>query len=68
MRYEFAYPGKNAILLIFLEVAQWSGALENRIFDRITWETAEAIPAYDFLEGDAPFLEVFPRLAAIPRE
>jgi mutator protein MutT len=68
MRYEFAYPGKNPILLIFLDVANWSGAIENRIFDRIVWESPESLAAYDFLEGDAPFLAVLPQFAATPRE
>jgi len=68
MRYEFAYPGKSEILLIFLEVATWSGAIENRIFDRIVWENPESLATWDFLEGDAPFLAAFtaPRSAAIP--
>src|ERR1700691_2129254 len=52
MRYEFAYPEKQPILLIFLEVTSWRGNLENRIFDSILWERAEALPEYDFLEGD----------------
>ena len=56
MRYEFAYPGKQQILLIFLEVIAWSGNIENRIFETILWERAAALAAYDFLEGDARFL------------
>jgi 8-oxo-dGTP diphosphatase len=56
MRYEFAYPGKPPILLIFLEVPSWRGNLENRIFETILWERAAALAAYDFLEGDALFL------------
>jgi mutator protein MutT len=59
MRYEFAYTGKPPILLIFLEVISWRGNLENRIFETILWEPAEALPAYDFLEGDALFLTAF---------
>ncbi|MDQ1470422.1 MAG: 8-oxo-dGTP diphosphatase [Bryobacterales bacterium] len=55
-RYEFAYPGKNAILLIFLRVPSWTGEIENRIFDTITWETPDKLKDYDFLEGDAPFI------------
>ena len=55
-RYEFAYPGKNAILLIFLRVPGWSGNLENRIFAEVTWEEWGHLKDYDFLEGDAPFL------------
>jgi 8-oxo-dGTP diphosphatase len=56
MRYEFAYPGKQSILLIFLKVTEWMGDIENRIFETILWERPEALSAYDFLEGDAAFL------------
>ncbi len=59
MRYEFAYPGKQPILLIFLEVTAWRGDLENRIFDTILWERPEALADFDFLEGDARFLTAF---------
>jgi 8-oxo-dGTP diphosphatase len=57
MRYEFAYPGKQAILLIFLAAPCWRGEIENRIFETLAWERLEALPDYDFLEGDAPFLK-----------
>ena len=59
MRYDFAYPGKQPILLIFLRVGAWREDIENRIFETIVWERPEALSAYDFLEGDAPFLEAF---------
>jgi 8-oxo-dGTP diphosphatase len=59
MRYEFAYPGKQPILLIFLEVTAWRGNPENRIFEAILWERAAALAAYDFLEGDTLFLRAF---------
>jgi 8-oxo-dGTP diphosphatase len=58
MRYEFTYPEKNPILLIFLEVANWHGEIENRIFEEILWESPEALATYDFLDGDAKFLAV----------
>jgi 8-oxo-dGTP diphosphatase len=57
MRYEFAYPGKNPILLIFLEVFGWTGAMENRVFETIVWEAREVLASYDFLEGDTQFLK-----------
>jgi 8-oxo-dGTP diphosphatase len=57
MRYEFAYPGKNPILLIFLGVSGWTGAMENRIFQTIVWETPDLLGNYDFLEGDTEFLK-----------
>jgi 8-oxo-dGTP diphosphatase len=57
MRYEFAYPGKNPILLIFIEVTEWTGEIENKIFESVIWENSAALPNYDFLEGDEPFLK-----------
>jgi 8-oxo-dGTP diphosphatase len=59
MRYEFAYPGKSPILLIFLKVETWREEIENRIFETIVWENKAALPAYDFLEGDIPFLSSY---------
>lgn len=55
-RYQFTYPGKKPILLIFLRVAGWSGEIENRIFRAMVWETRERLAEYDFLEGDEPFI------------
>jgi len=56
MRYEFTYPGKPSILLIFLNVTAWRGEIVNRIFETIRWESHQALSTYDFLEGDARFL------------
>jgi 8-oxo-dGTP diphosphatase len=56
-RYEFTYPGKNPILLIFLRVTSWQGDIQNRIFNQIAWENPGRLRLYDFLEGDIPFLE-----------
>jgi len=58
-RYEFAYAAKNPILLIFLRVADWAGEPANRIFETMVWEEPGRLKEYDFLEGDAPFLERF---------
>jgi len=55
-RYEFTYPGKKPILLIFLRVAAWEGEIENRIFETVLWEERTELSKYDFLEGDIPFL------------
>ena len=57
-RYEFAYPGKQPIQLIFLAVPGWRGEIENRIFEALAWEAPEALAAYDFLEGDAAFISM----------
>src|SRR5580698_9626553 len=55
-RYEFAYPGKVPILLIFMALTEWSGALENRIFGAMEWVLPDRLAEYDFLEGDIPFI------------
>jgi 8-oxo-dGTP diphosphatase len=58
VRYEYAYPGKPAILLIFYRVLGFSGDARNQVFERILWVEKEHISSYDFLEGDLRFLKV----------
>ena len=58
-RYEYAYPGKSPILLIFLRVAEFTGEPRNRIFHEIRWEPVPALESFDFLEGDRDFLREF---------
>lgn len=58
MRYEFTYPGRKPILLIFFEVLVWGGDVTNLIFETIAWEFRDALGNYDFLEGDTQFLGV----------
>ena len=55
-RYEFAYPGKAPIQLIFFEVTEYSGELENRIFAQMRWCSPQELPGMDFLEGDVDFV------------
>jgi len=55
-RYEYSYPGKNPILLIFFRVGEWRGEIVNRIFERMVWAGWDGLAGYDFLEGDLPFL------------
>ena len=60
-RYQYCYPAKPPILLIFFAVAEFRGELENRVFEEIRWELPAALPELDFLEGDTDFVM---RLAA----
>jgi mutator protein MutT len=55
-RYEFAYPGKNPILLIFFRVREFTGAPKNLVFEQIAWEVPDRLRDYDFLEGDVDFV------------
>ncbi len=62
-RYEFAYPGKPPIELIFLRVDGFEGEPRNVVFHEMRWEPREKLPEFDFLEGDVPFLGRFARSA-----
>jgi len=56
-RYEYAYPGRAPILLIFFRVMEFMGEPRNLVFERIEWEPRERLPQYDFLEGDVDFVK-----------
>jgi 8-oxo-dGTP diphosphatase len=56
MRYQFQYPGRTPILLIFYRILDFEGEPENRDFEQIRWEVPERLGDYDFLEGDAEFI------------
>src|SRR3954463_12483330 len=51
-RYEYTYPGKAPVLLIFIRVTHYAGEPRNRIFRELRWEPANRLAAFDFLEGD----------------
>jgi 8-oxo-dGTP diphosphatase len=57
-RYEYQYPSRPPIFLIFYDVTEFSGEPENRIFEQMVWEEPSRLAAYDFLEGDARFLRM----------
>ena len=56
-RYEYTYPGKAPILLIFFRVAGYEGEPVNRIFEEIRWEAPKHLQSFDFVEGDTRFLK-----------
>lgn len=55
-RYEFQYPGRAPILLVFYRVTDFAGQPQNLDFEQILWVRRERLREYDFLEGDAEFL------------
>ena len=55
-RYEFAYPGKGPILLIFIRVERYTGEPRNLIFHEIRWEPPVRLASFDFVEGDLDFI------------
>ena len=58
-RYEYQYPGRAPILLIFYHVLTFEGEPANLVFEQIAWASREALPEYDFLEGDVEFIQTF---------
>jgi 8-oxo-dGTP diphosphatase len=54
--YEYQYPGRSAIRLMFFRVTHFSGEIENREYHDLRWEKPEGLPEYDFLEGDVDFV------------
>jgi mutator protein MutT len=63
-RYLYTYPSRDPIQLVFYAVREFEGEPENRIFERMVWETRANLPAYDFLEGDVEFVRRFAVSAA----
>ena len=58
-RYEYQYPGKRPILLIFYRVLEFEGDPVNRAFEQIAWERPQRLKELDFLEGDLEFLRTY---------
>ena len=59
MRYEYQYPGRTVILLIFFRVTGFAGEPKNLDFEQIVWVPREGLREYDFLEGDAEFIRIY---------
>jgi 8-oxo-dGTP diphosphatase len=55
-RYQFSYPHKSAIELIFFRVTEYQGEIRNEIFEAMRWCAASELPSLDFLEGDVDFV------------
>jgi len=55
-RYEYQYPGRSPILLIFYRVTDFLGEPRNLDFAHVEWAAREKLQDYDFLEGDTDFI------------
>jgi mutator protein MutT len=64
-RYEYQYPGRSRILLIFYNVADLDGEPQNLDFERLRWVPKLELRDYDFLEGDTDFIRGFTNEPAI---
>lgn len=60
-RYEQCVTGRPALVLLFHRVEGFQGEPQPRTFQQILWERPEALPGYDFLDGD---LDLIRRLAS----
>ncbi len=54
--YEYAYPAKSSILLVFFQVTEFDGEPDPAQFAEIRWEHPRDMPRFDFLEGDVEFV------------
>lgn len=59
--YEYQYPGRSPIRLIFFAVTQFSGEIQNREYNALRWEKRGRLPEYDFLDGDVDFVRSLAR-------
>jgi 8-oxo-dGTP diphosphatase len=60
LRYEYQYPGRSRILLVFYRVVDFDGSPRNLDFAEIRWEEPGRLGDYDFLEGDTEFISRLP--------
>jgi 8-oxo-dGTP diphosphatase len=55
-RYQFTYPGRDCIELIFFRVRRFSGEPQNLIFHDLRWQPTLQLAELDFVEGDREFI------------
>jgi len=58
-RYEFTYPGRPPVDLIFYRILEYSGDPLNLIFEEMCWAPRETLGEFDFVQGDREFLAGF---------
>ncbi|MGA7240839.1 MAG: (deoxy)nucleoside triphosphate pyrophosphohydrolase [Bryobacteraceae bacterium] len=59
LRYDYQYPGKPSIMLIFFRVTSYEGDPQNLIYREMRWEPRTRLAAFDFVAGDRDFLQKF---------
>jgi len=55
-RYQYSYSGRPPIELVFFAVNDFSGDVQNYVFEQIEWSPREELVSYDFLDGDTEFV------------
>jgi len=61
IRFQHDYPNGGSVELRFFVVREYTGHLENRIFNDMQWVEPKELPRFDFLEAD---LTIVRKLAA----
>jgi 8-oxo-dGTP diphosphatase len=56
-RHEHLYPKIANVNLRFFRVEDYSGELENLVFQQIKWVPIRELPQIDFLDGDLPIVQ-----------
>jgi len=56
-RYQFRYPGRKRIQLVFFQVSEYQGEPGYSQFAEVRWVPVEQMPSFDFLEGDVEFVK-----------
>ncbi|MBI4890091.1 MAG: (deoxy)nucleoside triphosphate pyrophosphohydrolase [Acidobacteria bacterium] len=55
-RYEHTAAGRSPLILLFHRVEAFCGEPGPVTFEQIRWEDPQALPQYDFLDGDLDFI------------
>ena len=62
-RFEYSYPRKPVILLIFFAVQNYTGKIENLgAFADLKFERTANLHTYDFLEGDLSLVQLLSKV------
>ena len=56
LRYDYSYPDKPEITLIFFRVRSWKGEPQLLNYSEMRWERPERLGDYSFVAGDERFL------------
>lgn len=51
------YRNGGAIEIQFYRVLEYTGEMENRIFQQMQWSTLESLPTFDFLAADLTLIQ-----------
>jgi|ERR1044071_3799123 8-oxo-dGTP diphosphatase len=67
-RYRHTYESGFEVELCFFLVSQYSGAIENKLFQEITWAKLTELSSFDFLAGDRGVIEALQEVENLKKE